>query len=296
MIRPMAFGYNYETAATNVFQQSPSHGPIASKAILEFNHAVQLLQEAHIRVHVFNDTAEPIKPDAVFPNNWLSTHQQGTAVLYPMCAPNRRAERSLEILAILAPELALKKIIDLRKHETEGHFLEGTGSLVLDRVNGLAYACLSERTHQTVLHEFCVQANYRPITFRAKTTDGTPVYHTNVVMSIGERFAVACLDAIVDPKERINVFDQLVDSGKDVIPISMNQLHCFAGNMIQLKNTDDERKIVLSQTAFKSLSEKQIHRLENHGGLVTLPIPTIERVGGGSARCMIAELFLPQKM
>ena len=238
----------------------------------------------------------PIKPDAVFPNNWISTHANGLAILYPMMAENRRTERSLEILSPVNSSLLLNDIFDLSHFEEHGQYLEGTGSLVFDHINQLAYACISERTDEMLAHLVCEKLTYEPIIFRALDANNKPIYHTNVMLSIGEKFAVVCLDSIADTAQRTMVFDSLLETKQDVIPISMEQDSQFAGNILQLENLDGQKVIVLSRTALESFTQNQKEMLQRHGELVPLNIPTIERIGGGSARCMIAELFLPQKM
>jgi hypothetical protein len=293
MIRPANFGSNPETLASNRFQ-STAQGIAASEiqrlARGEFDALAGAL------VHVFDDTPLPIKPDAVFPNNWFSTHGDGTVVLYPMLAPNRRLERRIDVVEALHSRCGfhVHDTVDLTHRELEAKYLEGTGSLVLDRVNRVAYACLSPRTDLDVLGEFGQRLDYEIAAFDAVDANGDPIYHTNVLMSVGTRWAAVCSSAIEEGR-RAAIESLLSSTGHDVIELSFEQMHSFAGNMLELRARDGGHVIAMSQAAFDSLSAEQRQRLASHGRIVSVPIPTIERLGGGSVRCMLAEVFLPRE-
>ncbi|MDR1652779.1 MAG: amidinotransferase [Prevotellaceae bacterium] len=297
MIEPVNFGFNEQTAKNNFFQQKGDlqSAAIQASALLEFRAMVQLLLKEGVKVIVIQDTEEPFTPDSIFPNNWISFHAGGVAVLYPMFAPNRRQERRVDVMnSVISNGFALNDIIDLSAAENTGKFLEGTGSMVLDRVNHIAYAALSKRTHKKVLNEFCAAFRYKPLVFKAlQTVDGqrAPIYHTNVMMSVGEGFAVVCLQSIDDKNERSNVENELLLSKKEIIEISEEQMLNFAGNMLQIENTRGEKLIVMSKTAHQSLDASQLERLQKHGKILSVAIPTIEKHGGGSVRCMLAEVF-----
>lgn len=298
LIRPEAFGPNPETAATNAFQQSAPDGidEIRSRALAEFDGLVAALRQGGLRVLVFPDTADPPKPDAVFPNNWLSLHADGTVVLYPMAAVNRRAERRLDIIEALRDQYGYRigRVLDLSPLEELGWHLEGTGSMVFDHANRVAYAALSPRTHPRALEEFARQMDFEVIAFSTSDAAGQPVYHTNVVMSIGEDFAVLCTDALTDHRERRQVLQRLQNGGRRVIPISAAQMHAFAGNILQLRKGHDARVIVMSATARQAFTAEQLTKLGADATIIDVPLRTIESAGGGSARCMIAEIFLPR--
>lgn len=297
MIRPASFCANAQTAESNRFQYMDGQPRDPQGAALrEFDALTSVLRRAGVRVHVFDDTPEPQKPDALFPNNWVSFHADGTVVLYPMLAQNRRWERRLELLESLSKHhgFHVQRIVDLAQHENEGLFLEGTGSLVLDRVHHIAYACLSPRTHPQLLGEFAQRLDYEVVAFEAVDTAGVAIYHTNVVMSIGRRFAVVCTAAIRD-HQRLGVLSALRGSGHEVIELTHEQMNHFAGNVLELTTAVGEHVIALSERAFKVLSAEQRARLEALGGrLVTAAIPTIETLGGGSVRCLLAEIHLPR--
>jgi hypothetical protein len=297
MIRPLRFAGNAQTADSNRFQDltvQDAEEVIQSQALDEFDALVNQLQVAGVEVHVFADTPAPHTPDSIFPNNWFSTHDDGTLVLYPMQAINRRLERRADVFEHLSKQgLRITRTVDFTDHESRGEFLEGTGSLVLDRVQRIAYACLSPRTHLNVLGEFAQQLDYDLVTFDAADADGVPIYHTNVLMCIGTRFAVVCVDAIA-MAQRADVLASLVQSGHEVITITMTQMQAFAGNMLELQNESGGLCLAMSQSAFDALKPEQRQRLHQLSGeLVVTAIPTIERLGGGSVRCMLAELFLP---
>ncbi len=298
MIRPASFGYNEETAANNVYQQKPVTIKVASiqqKALHEFDVFAQKLSEAGVNVIVLSDTPEPVKPDAIFPNNWISFHEAGVVILYPMYADNRRTERRKDILEILEKQHGFKinKVIDLTHYEQENKFLEGTGSLVLDRINKVAYASISERTTPELVNEFCRQINYKPIFFHA-VADGIPVYHTNVLLSVCSMFAVICLDYISSETGKQELLETFKSTNKEVLTITQKQASCFAGNMLELNSKKGESLLVMSTCAYNSLDKNQIDLLQQHCKIVHSPLDTIEKYGGGSARCMLAEVFLPQ--
>ncbi len=291
MIRPASFGFNEETAATNAFQQRTEVYNLNELARAEFDNAVKILRTAGVDVIVFKDTTPPAKPDAIFPNNWISLHEDGTAVLYPMCTPNRRSERRLDIIEQLCDKYDVKRIVDLSYKEQSNRFLEGTGSVVFDHINKVAYACLSPRTNKELFEKLCLVLDYEDITFHAQDKREQEIYHTNVMMCIAEKFAVICLDSIRNASERNYILSKLKTCNLEVIDISFSQMENFAGNMLGLKSQEGNHLIALSQNAFDSLSKAQKDVMARHCRFVPLAIPTIEMTGGGSARCMIAEVF-----
>jgi hypothetical protein len=293
MVRPAAFGYNNETAESNAFQNQVtlSKEEILQNALIEFDGAVEILRDAGVEVFVAQDTPFPEKPDAVFPNNWISFHSNGELILYPMEARNRRCERRLELVFELQQKLNFSQVFDLSYFEEKSMFLEGTGSVVFDHENKKAYAAISSRTNEEVLNELCAHLNYNPILFHAEDELGQAIYHTNVIMCVVANFVVICLDAITKASERVLVLESIRNSGKEVLDISMHQLKNFAGNMLALKNREEEPLLVLSATAKESLNQNQLNFLSERIRLVVLPIETIETIGGGSARCMLAEIF-----
>jgi len=295
MIRPARFDFNPETAVNNVFQKHSDSGDVNARAQEEFDGFVEKLRSNGLDVLVIDDSREPHKPDAVFPNNWISMHSNGTVCLYPMYAPNRRLERDPSIVARIAVRFKVRKVTDLSHFEKQGLFLEGTGSMVLDRENRIAYACLSERTDERVLQEFCRKLHYNTVTFRAVDENGRPVYHTNVVMCVAKTFAVVCLDTVTDPKEREKLSKSLEGTGKEVVPITLSQMHDFAGNMLQVTDENGRDLLVMSSRAHGALTEDQLQRIAKHCEVLHSPLDTIETHGGGSARCMIAENFLPER-
>jgi hypothetical protein len=301
MVRPARFGFNPQTAASNAFQQVPqgvaqttAAADIQDRALREFDALAERLVRAGVRVIVAHDTPEPAKPDAIFPNNWVSFHADGTVVLYPMLAPNRRAERREEVLREVLGSGAFRssRTVDLSHREDEGQYLEGTGSLVLDRTARVAYANLSPRTDLDVLGEFAQLVDYDLVTFEAVDGAGRPIYHTNVMMAIGTRFALICGDSIVEMRRRDAVCAQLRDSGRELIEISLDQMQAFAGNLLELAPAGSSL-IAMSSTAWNSLEAAQRRALEKHGSILAADIPVIERHGGGSVRCMLAEVHLP---
>jgi hypothetical protein len=300
MIRPARFAGNEQTAPSNRFQQidaSSDRSSIQSRALAEFNGLADALRNVGVQVHSFDDTPDPHTPDAIFPNNWVSFHADGTVVLYPMLAENRRLERRLDLIEALNAEHGFHVVntVDLTHREAEGKFLEGTGSLVLDRVNRIAYACLSPRTDMDVLGEFAQRLDYEVAAFEAFDAGGAAIYHTNVLMSVGTRFAAICGDCI-EPTRRDAVLGMLRSSGRVVIELSFEQMNSFAGNMLELRTRTGATVVAMSDTARSSLSAEQSRQLEETAGhIVSSPIPTIERLGGGSVRCMLAEVHLPRK-
>ncbi len=294
MIRPVNFGFNEETAGSNAFQnRNAIKNGVNEKAQQEFDQMVNKLSENGVDVTVVDDTVEPHKPDSIFPNNWVSFHADGNIFLYPMQAENRRLERREDIIAQLEDRFAVRHVIDLSRFESEDKFLEGTGSMVLDRPNKIAYACISPRTDREVLNLFCEQAGYTAISFDAVDERGKAIYHTNVLMCMGSNFAVICMDSIPNPHEKVAVKESLLSTQKEIIDISFKQMNQFAGNMLEVKNKNGETLIVMSQNAYKALNESQKVTLQQFGKLIYADINTIENIGGGSARCMMAEVHLP---
>jgi len=298
MVRPASFGANPETATTNFFQSTDKKTDprtIQQAALNEFDNMVELLRQHEINVFVIDDTPIPVKPSAAFPNNWLSTSPEGVISVFPIYAPNRRAEKRDDILKMLAEKFVVKDLQDWSEFEVEGKFLEGTGSMVIDHENKVIYTCYSPRTDVSMLEKFANANNYRAIIFLAIDKNGQPVYHTNVMMMLGEDFAILCEEAIEEEWELIAVRQLLESSGHEVIRISKEQMHCFAGNMLQVKNSEREKFLLMSQTAFDSLTEEQKEELAARSKLLPIAIPVIEKAEGGSVRCMIAEIFLEKK-
>ncbi|WP_256005188.1 citrulline utilization hydrolase CtlX [Pedobacter deserti] len=294
MIRPVNFRFNEQTAENNKFQKaSDLQDQVHEQALKEFDQFVEVLRSNGVNVTVIDDTPQPETPDSIFPNNWVSFHDDGTVYLYPMFSVNRRHERRGDVISTLSTRFQIKDVGDLSNFEAKHMFLEGTGSMVLDRDHKIAYACLSLRTNEAVLHEFCVQSGYTAVVFSALDAGGFPIYHTNVMMCVGDTFAVICLEAIPDPAQRALVAQRLRDTGKALIEIDFQQMGSFAGNMLQVRNEAGESLLVMSEQAFKSLSQDQVSVLEQHARLVYSPLYTIEQNGGGSARCMLAEIHLP---
>lgn len=293
MIRPCQFSYNEETAVNNAFQAPTEDPDVQAKALEEFNNMTDLLEQHDIDVMIVDDTPDPCTPDAIFPNNWVSFHSNGTAILYPMFAPTRRRERKSGVLERVREIFKIRHILNLSDYEKQDMFLEGTGSMVLDRVNHVAYACLSRRTNKKVLDEFCRKMSYKPMVFEASDHFGQPIYHTNVMMSIGEKFAVICLESIRNEQQREMVRKELTRTQKEVIEINEQQMAGFAGNILQVRSRRGDRFIIMSSTAYASFRPEQLQALSKHGKIIHADIPTIEINGGGSTRCMIAEIFLP---
>ena len=301
MVRPVNFRMNEQTAVNNYYQESIDGvlpETINTKAQKEFDGFVEKLRNIGVNVIVVNDRIETDTPDSIFPNNWVSFHENGDVGLYPMFAENRRLERREDILETLeAKGFIINNIVDYTSAEEEHLFLEGTGSVLLDRVNRKAYCALSPRADEDLFIEFCEDFEYTPIIFTSNQTvngERKAIYHTNVMMCIGETFAVICLSSIDDKKERKNVIEHLKEDGKEIIDITEEQVNNFAGNMLQVKATNDERYLIMSQAAYDSLTDSQVKTIKKHTKVLSSPLETIETCGGGSARCMMAEVFLPK--
>jgi hypothetical protein len=290
MIKPSHFGFNAQTATNNFFQNNVD-GNHQQKAIQEFEAFVELLQQNKILVTVVEDKIEEITPDALFPNNWISFDKEKRIFLYPMFAPNRRAERNKTTIAFLQQTFSIPTIIDLSYYENENKFLEGTGSMVLDRINKIAYACLSPRTNEEVLQKFCSLSNYSPCIFTATDNKHNPIYHTNVMMCVGTKFVVLCLESIKSHEEQNKLLASFQKTNHQVITISIKQMNCFAGNMLEVSNTDGEIFLVMSSQALASLNQPQIKQLKKYCTILAPTISTIEKIGGGGVRCMLAEVF-----
>lgn len=297
MVRPSCFGFNEETAANNAFQRKDealSPAEVSRQARAEFDLFVKKLRTAGVSVIVAQDTPNPPKTDAVFPNNWITFHQEGFIVTYPMFSAIRRRERRRKVIdTVLSRGFLSKTRLNFEFNEKLSRFLEGTGSIVFDHQHRLAYACASPRTDVELLEELCQKLGYRPISFKAVDAEGQAIYHTNVMMALGETFAVVCLDAVANPSEKAALTDIFTQTGKTLVPITFDQMNRFAGNMLQVRNLDGEGLLVMSSQAYQSLLPTQVAALEEHTRLLHSPIPTIETFGGGSARCMMAEVFLP---
>jgi hypothetical protein len=292
MIRPVNFSFNAETAVNNAFQVKGFETDAQEKATFEFDAFVDVLRNAGVDVTVVNDTPEPYTPDSIFPNNWISFHEDGKIVFYPMYAANRRLERKESVLNEIQNKFQVKETIDLSPFEKENLFLEGTGSMVLDRGNKIAYACLSPRTDKELLEKFCKIADYQPIVFNAIDEKNQPIYHTNVLMCVADKYVVICMNAIVSQEEKNLVGKSIIASGKIIVEISFDQMNHFAGNMLQLQNNKAENLLVMSSQAHQSLSETQKELLLKYNPILHSSLNTIEINGGGSARCMMAEIYL----
>jgi len=299
MIRPANFAFNEETAANNAFQSRDGKmtaEEMRQNAVREFDSFVQHLRDAGVNVIVADDSPSPAKPDAVFPNNWVSFHQEGLVVTYPMFAPTRRRERREEVIEeILQQGFSAQNRIHLESSEATNRYLEGTGSIIFDHQHRLAYACLSARTDAGLLEELCQKIGYQKVVFHAVDANGQDIYHTNVMMALGETFVVICLDSVRDTAERKMLEEKFKATGKEIVDITLAQMNAFAGNMLQVRNTAGDTILVMSEQAYRSLTPAQIKTLEKHTRLLHSPIETIETYGGGSARCMMAEVFLPER-
>lgn len=293
MVFPEYFGFNPQTAKSNSFQKDDSNLDVHIQAQSEFNNMVHILKQKGVKVLVLPSRSDVITPDAIFPNNWFSHHQDGTLIIYPMLAENRRSERQVpELRQLLFQEgIPISRIIDLSPHEIEGRYLEGTGSLVLDRNRNVAFGMESPRTIKKEFDMWCKKMGYKGVLFRAYDKHGVPIYHTNVTMNIGDKFVIICLDSIRDNDMRNWVTDELERIGKVLIPITMKQMNEYCGNVLQLKTVANERIIVMSSTAHGAFTPLQLSKLETYGDIVSVDVRTIERIGGGSARCMMAEVF-----
>ena len=297
MVRPAAFGFNEQTATSNSFQQAAQLDArkLQELAVQEFDAMVQTLRENDIEVVVFEDKQEPNKPDAIFPNNWMSLHEDGKLLLYPMLAPNRRQERRPEFVQMLRDKFQIKEIIDYSDKERQGLIVEGTGSLIFDHVNKITYASRSERTAENLVEEISTTLGYTPVVFDAVDESNNPIYHTNVLMCVGEKFAILCLDSIRKDEDQEKVLASLAATDHKVIAISYAQLKAFAGNMLEVKNTKGESFVLLSQSAFNSLLPGQIDAITQFADLLPINIQTIESHGGGSVRCMVGGIHTPKK-
>ncbi len=295
MIRPSHFDFNKETAVNNSFQINTGDHLVPEKALNEFDQFVIKLRSYDIDVTVVQDTADPYTPDSIFPNNWISFHSEDTICLYPMFAENRRKERKQSVLDQISSKFVLTNTIDFTEQEERARFLEGTGSMVLDREYKIAYACLSVRTDENILQQFCDEMGYTPLVFEAVDAEEYPIYHTNVMMCVADQFVVICLDSIHNQDEKDILIKTLLRTGKVIIQISIDQMNHFAGNMLQLENNSGTKYLVMSTQAFQSLTEEQIKQIKVFNEIIHSDISTIEKNGGGSARCMIAEIFLTPK-
>ena len=295
MVRPYQFYFNQQTAANNFFQSNVNIENANELAIAEFDAMVEKLRAHQIKVNVVQDTKDPSTPDSIFPNNWVSTHEGGTLCLYPMFAQNRRAERKSTVIDFLESNYKIENTLDLTDLEKEGSFLEGTGSMVLDHQNKLAYGCLSERLDKNAFYEWCDKMQFKAIAFKAVDDKAQPIYHTNVMMCMGDQFVVICLDSIPNEKEKQMLVDSFDQTNKEVITISQDQLNHFAGNMLQVFDINEKPHLIMSVQAHTSLDPAQVKSLEKYNPILPISIPTIEALGGGSTRCMMAEIYLINK-
>lgn len=296
MIRPVNFGYNAETARSNSFQNSSalSDSEVQKRALREFEALARKIEDAGIGLKVFNDTALPLKPDAVFPNNWFSTQSDGTVILYPMQSPSRRLERRVDIIDWLRQHYQVSRIIDLTNFELQRKFLEGTGSLVFDHYSKVVYASVSPRTDVELVEIVAKELACKPCVFRTADNNRKEIYHTNVVMSVGKKLAIVCMECVTEGREVLK--KELEESGKELLQLSYAQMENFAGNMLISENVKGEHFAVMSERAFKSLTPGQIRQIESYAAILYSGLQTIENVGGGSARCMLAENFLKRKV
>jgi len=295
MVRPACFGYNPETADSNAFQVKSGEKEIDIhlRALAEFDNMVAILRDKGVKVTVVQDQLVPNKPDAIFPNNWMSTHHDGTLVLYPMMAANRRLERLNRVVELISEKFRIEQTVDFSSSEQKGRFLEGTGSIVFDHVHRIAHACRSHRMDVSLLNRVCDRINYEPLVFDAVDTNGLPIYHTNVLMAIGSGFVIICSDSIVHHKNK--VLETLAKTDRKIIDITYTQMLQFAGNMLELVDSDNQKLLILSASAYGALAERQKATISERMALVPIDISTIEKHGGGSVRCMMAEIFLPNK-
>ncbi len=291
MVRPAHFAYNEQTATNNYFQNKASISNLKEIALQEFDCFVAKLRSFKIEVIVVQDTMDPHTPDSIFPNNWFSTHSTGELILYPMFAENRRLERKSGVLKTIEEHFSAFKVINFTEWENKNRFLEGTGSLILDHKNRIVYACRSERTDDIVFEDFYTKMNFEPQLFNAYDDNQKIIYHTNVMMSIGENIAVICSESIIDKRRRENVVSSLINSKKEVIEISFEQMKNFCANILEVRNSENNNYLIMSETAKKAFTNSQKKVLEQHCEIISSPINTIEQIGGGSARCMIAEIF-----
>jgi hypothetical protein len=292
MVRPYQFYFNQQTAANNFFQSNIHIENANALAIAEFDAMVEQLRAHQINVKVVQDTKDPSTPDAIFPNNWISTHAGGTLCLYPMFAENRRAERKSSVIEFLQANYKIENVLDLTDLEKEGKFLEGTGSMVLNHQDKIAYGCISERLDKEAFTYWCDKMQFKPISFKAVDDKAQPIYHTNVMMCMGDQFVVICLDSISNEQERQMLLDSFEQTKKEVIEISHDQLNHFAGNMLQVFDMNEKPHLIMSEQAYSTLNATQQKSLEKYNPILPISIPTIEALGGGSTRCMMAEIHL----
>ena len=295
MVRPYQFYFNQQTASNNFFQSNINIENANELAIAEFDTMVVKLRAHQILVKVVQDTQNPSTPDSIFPNNWISTHAGGTLCLYPMFAENRRAERKSTVIEFLHSNFTIKDVLDLTHFEKEGKFLEGTGSMVLDHQHKIAYGCLSERLDKEAFSFWCDKMQFKPISFKAVDDKAQPIYHTNVMMCMANQFVVICLESIPNEQEKKMLLDSFLQTHKEVIDISQDQLNHFAGNMLQVFDIAEKPYLIMSEQAHSSLNAAQLKSLEKYNPLIPIAIPTIEALGGGSTRCMMAEIHLINK-
>jgi hypothetical protein len=299
MVRPVRFCYNAETAVDNAFQKESDTNTesIQAKARQEFDNYVSILKSKGVEVAVFEDTLEPHKPDSIFPNNWISFHEDGTTVLYPMKANNRRVERRPDIVEGIETtyNFNIQNKIDISKEEDAGRILEGTGSIVFDYINRIAYACVSQRTDKSLLDEIASKLGYKVVAFTSVDANGKEIYHTNVMMCVAERYALICAQSITNTQEREAVLKSLTETGHEVVLLSYEQIGSFAGNALQVRGQEGKCVLIISKKGYDSLSEDQKETIQQYDEIVPIPLDTIETNGGGSARCMIADIRLPKK-
>lgn len=297
MVRPASFGYNPIAAESNHFQNKVDLSDLEVKELAgnEFNAFAKALQQAGVTVNIVEDSPEPKKPDAIFPNNWGTYHEDGTVILYPMESENRRWERRRNILEMLGEGYEITDEVDLSHYEEDNKFLEGTGSLIFDRPNKLAYACVSTRTNDEVLKDWCSKTGYKAVLFHSVDANDRPIYHTNVMMGMAQNYVVICMESIKDEQERAMLREKFAETGKEIVDITLEQVSDFAGNVIELEDKDGNSLLVMSSRAYEAFLPAQKKIIERYSKMVHAPIPTIEKVGGGGARCMIAEVFLPLK-
>lgn len=294
LVRPTNFGFNAQTAVNNSFQTKTEDSDLQKHALKEFDKLIETLIAAKVNPIVVNDEPQSQLPDSIFPNNWFSTHSDGSLCLYPMFAENRRLERKDSIINILKNDFEVKNIFDFTHYEEQNKFLEGTGSIVLDRVNRIAYACLSPRTDEEVLDDFCEKLQFKKCCFHA-WFDNKEIYHTNVMLAVADKYSIICTKSITNNSELKNVIENMFTTGKEIIEISIEQMQHFAGNMLQISNSDGEKFLAMSSQAYKSLSAEQIRKIEQYNNILHSDIKTIETAGGGSLRCMMAEIFFEKK-
>ncbi|GAB4334929.1 MAG: arginine deiminase-related protein [Flammeovirgaceae bacterium] len=298
MVRPASFGFNEETAKDNAFQHAadPNSKAISEKALQEFDGFVKALKDAGVNVIVIHDTPEPRKPDAIFPNNWFTSHADGKLFLYPMKAPLRRLERRRSIFELLSQDFQIQEEYDLSHYEQDERFLEGTGSMIFDRIHKICYACISQRTDKGLLEEVCGKLGYEMVAFTAKDGQGKLIYHTNVMLALGTQWAVICGDSIPDKREREMVMDKLKRSGKEVVDVTIEQMLGFTCNILEATNSKGETLLTMSERAYKTFTSEQIKTLEKYAKIVKAPLYTIEDIGGGGSRCMMAEIYFKEKV